>query len=65
MIVTRKTKITFSVEMTDEQRVDLLFLLEMCKKEGRDIIAIQAKYGEKVSDRVLETCNNLFRSLKG
>ena len=61
MIVTKTT--TYKVELIEQQRSNLIILLETCKKENREFIAIQAEYGKTVADSVAETCNDLLESL--
>ena len=61
MIVTKTT--TYKVEMTEQQRSNLIILLETCKKENREFIAIQSEYGKTVADSVADTCNDLLASL--
>ncbi len=63
MIVRKSTKVIYTIELTEAQHGHLELILQTFKKEGRDLIAIQAAEGETVADAVSETCDNLLESL--
>jgi hypothetical protein len=63
MIVRKTTKVIYTIELTEQQREDLILLMEIIRREGRDVIAIQAEHGTEVADRVKETCDDLLQSL--
>ena len=64
MIVTKTKKIIYKVEVTEQQRTNLILLLESLKKNCRDLIAIQSEHGKEVMQDVAETADDLLVSLQ-
>ncbi len=65
MIVTKKIRTIYKIEMTDKQRTNLILLLENLKTECRDLIAIQSNYGKERMIEIAETADDLLQALKG
>ena len=63
MIVTKTTKTIYRVELSEQQRTNLLLLLESMSRNNRQVIEIQSERGKEVADEVAETCNDLLASL--